>query len=80
LFEISDRQKPLQKEADEVVELLGLEPMLASIGRPVRVGSSAMGLMVKRDIDITEVCERLEADTLNGFSEVGSKLTLLYKT
>jgi hypothetical protein len=76
---ILDRQKLLQKEADEVVELLGLGPMLASIGRPVRVGSSAMGLMVKRDIDLTVVCERLGAATLKTFSEIGARLMLLDK-
>ena len=76
---ILDRQKQLQKEADEVVELLGLEPMLTRIGRPVRVGSSAMGLMVSRDIDITVICERLDADTLKGFSEIGAKLMQLDK-
>jgi hypothetical protein len=76
---ILDRQKLLQKGADAVVELLGLEPMLASIGRPVRVGSSAMGLMVERDIDITVVCKRLDADTLKGFSEICAKLILLDK-
>jgi hypothetical protein len=79
LSEILDRQKLLQREADEVVELLGLEPMLARIGRPVRVGSSAMGLMVTRDIDITVVCERLDADTLKSFSEIGAALMLLDK-
>ena len=77
MSDLLDRQKLLQKEADEVVELLGLQAMLAGIGRPIWVGSSAMGLMVQRDLDITVVCERLGADTLKAFSEIGAKLMLM---
>src|SRR5262249_34511054 len=40
-------------------------------------GSSAMGLMVRRDIDITVVCERLNAATLKSFAEIAAKLMLL---
>ncbi|EJZ17332.1 hypothetical protein NE852_13165 [Rhizobium sp. Pop5] len=69
LFEV---QRRLQAEADEVVRALRLEELLAGLGRPVRVGSSAMGLMVRRDIDITVVCPKLDAQALEAFIAVGA--------
>jgi hypothetical protein len=72
-----DDQKLLQKEADRIVELLQLEALLSKIGKPIRVGSSAMGLMVRRDIDITVVCKDLSAETRAAFSQVGAKLMLM---
>jgi hypothetical protein len=77
--DLFDRQKQLQKEAAEIVERLGLEAMLAAIGRPIRVGSSPMGLMVQRDIDITVVCKSLDAGTLRAFSEIGARLMTMDK-
>ena len=69
-----EAQKRLQAEADEIVRDLQLEHLLGSIGQPIRVGSSAMGLMVRRDIDITIVCPRLDAATLKAFAEIGAEL------
>lgn len=69
-----ERQVQLQREADELVDTLGLTPMLSSIGEPVRVGSSALGLMVRRDIDITVVCARLGPETLEEFAHIGALL------
>src|SRR4029453_15184292 len=51
-------------EADSVVDALGLMAILGSVGRPVRTGSSALGLMVARDIDITTLCPDLDAEAL----------------
>ena len=72
-----DDQRLLQEEADRVVELLQLEALLSNIGKPIRVGSSAMGLMVRRDIDITVVCKDLSSETHAAFSQVGAKLMLM---
>lgn len=74
MTELFEAQAALQAEADAVVEALGLVPMLGAIGEPVRVGSSAMGLMVRRDIDITVVCPRLDAATLRAFAGIGAAL------
>jgi hypothetical protein len=62
--ELLARQADLQAEADSVVEDLGLMAILGSVGRPVRTGSSALGLMVARDIDITTLCPGLDPDAL----------------
>ena len=72
-----DDQRLLEKEADQVVELLQLEALLSNIGRPIRVGSSAMGLMVRRDIDMTVVCEDLSPATRAAFIQTGAKLMLM---
>jgi hypothetical protein len=72
-----DDQRLLQEEADRVFELLQLEALLSNIGKPIRVGSSAMGLMVRRDIDITVVCKDLSSETRAAFSQVGAKLMLM---
>jgi hypothetical protein len=72
-----DDQRLLEEEADQVVELLQLEELLSNIGRPIRVGSSAMGLMVRRDIDFTVVCENLSSETRAAFIQAGAKLMLM---
>lgn len=69
-----DAQSHMQTEADEIVRLLDLDQLLAKIGRPIRVGSSALGLMVRRDIDITVICERLDRATLAAFGGIGAHL------
>jgi hypothetical protein len=75
--DLLDNQRLLQEEADQVVELLQLDALLGHIGRPVRVGSSAMGLMVRRDIDITVICKELSSATLAAFVQAGAKLMLM---
>jgi hypothetical protein len=69
-----DRQAMLQTEADVVLLELNLEPTLRAIGTPVRVGSSALGLMTRRDIDITVVCAVLDASVRNALGELGRQL------
>ena len=64
----------MQAEADELVALLDLHHLLAKIGRPIRVGSSAMGLMVRRDIDITVTCDRLDGAAIEAFANFGAHL------
>jgi hypothetical protein len=48
------------REAPLVLEDLELVSLLEKVGRPVQVGSVALGLMVARDIDITTLCPKLE--------------------
>lgn len=64
--ELLTRQDALQFEADEVVADLGLDGLLAAVGLPLRVGSSALGLMVWRDIDLTVLCPRLDLQEVFG--------------
>lgn len=72
--DILESQDRMQNEADEVVRLLRLDDLLGRLGTPVRVGSSAMGLMVARDIDITVVCRSLDDHTLRTFSGIAAEL------
>jgi hypothetical protein len=74
MSDLIEAQRRLQVEADAVVRDLELEELLEPIGQPIRVGSSAMGLMVRRDIDITVVCPRLDAQALAAFAGVGARL------
>jgi hypothetical protein len=67
-------QSQLQAEADALVAALDLTADLAKLGQPTRVGSSALGLMVRRDIDITVSCARLDAATLAAFAQLGARL------
>ncbi len=77
MSDLLDNQRLLQEEADQVVQLLQLDALLSHIGRPVRVGSSAMGLMVRRDIDITVICKELSSATRAAFVQAGAKLMLM---
>ncbi|WP_455873296.1 hypothetical protein [Rhizobium yanglingense] len=67
-------QRRLQTEADEIVRALHLDELLSHVGHPTRVGSSAMGLMVRRDIDITVACPKLDANALEAFAGIGARL------
>jgi hypothetical protein len=53
--DLLERQAALQARADEVVRDLDVLALAGTIGTPTRTGSSALGLMVGRDIDITTV-------------------------
>jgi hypothetical protein len=63
------RQEQLQREADEVALDLALDRLLAEVGIPVRVGSSALGLMVWRDLDITVVVPRLSVEQVGALGQ-----------
>ena len=71
--ELLVRQRALQAEADAVLDRLELLPALTTIGRPVRTGSSALGLMVWRDLDLTVVCDQLDAEAV---AALGGRLAL----
>jgi hypothetical protein len=58
--ELLARQRALQAEAEQVRARLDLDRVLGAVGNPVLVGSTALGLMVRRDIDTTVVCQSLD--------------------
>lgn len=64
MADLLERQAALQQEAALVLEGLGLLSLLEKVGRPVQVGSVALGLMVARDIDITTLCPELETTVI----------------
>jgi hypothetical protein len=66
----------LQQEAMNVEGDLELSSLLTELGTPVRVGSSALGVMVRRDLDITVVCSELRVSQV---TEVGAQLALHHK-
>lgn len=74
MSDLLEAQRQLQAEADEIVRQLHLDELLEAIGNPIRVGSSAMGLMVRRDVDITVSCLRLDAGALEAFAGIGARL------
>lgn len=53
--DLLEREAALRARADEVVRDLDVMALAATVGTPTRTGSSALGLMVGRDIDITTV-------------------------
>lgn len=57
---VLEQQEALQEEAAAVLGDLGLMHVLERVGRPVQVGSVALGLMVARDIDLTVLCSSLD--------------------
>ncbi len=64
-------QAALQAEAADVLADLDLLARLRVVGRPVRTGSSVLGLMVRRDIDVTVLCPSLD---VAGAFAVGASL------
>ena len=65
------RQATRQAEAARVMADLEVMTLLAHVGRPVHTGSSALGLLVWRDIDVTTLCPSLD---LTPMFEVGHAL------
>lgn len=64
--ELLHRQDQLQAEAATVRQDLGLDQRLSTLGEVVPVGGAALGLMVWRDLDLTVVCRRLDAEAAAG--------------
>ena len=58
--ELIARQDVRQAEAGAVLADLGVLALLNRVGRPIQTGSSALGLMVTRDIDVTTRCPSLD--------------------
>ncbi|WHT16721.1 hypothetical protein N8J89_26745 [Crossiella sp. CA-258035] len=57
------RQAEVRAEAEAVLAELELAQRLAVAGEPTLVGSAALGLMVRRDLDLTVACPALDAAT-----------------
>jgi hypothetical protein len=74
--ELLAQQDELQAEADVVHADLQLDPLLGRIGEPTRVGSAALGLMVRADLDLTVVCPKLDDTTLEAVTQVGARLAV----
>lgn len=72
--QLLQRQSDLQAEAEAVAADLGLDAGLSPLGRPVRVGSAALGLLVRRDLDITVVCPALDEATAASVARLGARL------
>ena len=63
-----ERQDALQAEAMAVLADLDLFVLLRRFGTPTHTGSSALGLMVRRDIDVTTVCPSLDVEAVRSTS------------
>ncbi|MFI5772656.1 hypothetical protein ACIA74_29910 [Streptomyces sp. NPDC051658] len=72
--ELLRQQDTLRSAADGVSADLRLEELLPEVGRPVRVGSYALGLMVRRDLDVTVICPQLDPPTLEAVVRIGAQL------
>jgi hypothetical protein len=51
-----------------------LAELLAGVGTPTVVGSAALGLMVRRDLDLDVSCERLDRAAVTAVAAVGARL------
>jgi hypothetical protein len=70
------QQEEVQAEAGAVGADLRLDEVLSAVGKPVRVGSAALGVMVRRDLDITVVCAALDAAVWRDAAQIGAHLAL----
>ena len=59
-IELFERQDALQAQARAILADLDAFALLRDVGEATQVGSSALGLMVARDIDITTLCPTLD--------------------
>ncbi|GII25086.1 hypothetical protein Pme01_46830 [Planosporangium mesophilum] len=74
--ELLRQQDELRAEADAISADLHLDELLPAVGDPVRVGSAALGLMVRRDLDVTVVCPALDAATTGAVAQIGARLAV----
>lgn len=68
------RQRLLQGEAEAVLDDLDLVAGLETVGDPIRTGSSALGVMVKPDIDVTTACARLDLAAFDAVAHLATRL------
>ena len=71
-LELLANQAQLEQAAEAVRWDLALEPRLAEIGDPVLVGSAALRVMVRRDIDVTTICADLSAATAEAITSLAA--------
>ncbi|WP_214412047.1 hypothetical protein [Sphaerisporangium fuscum] len=74
--ELVQRQEVLQAEAGTVSLDLRLDERLSALGSPVWVGSAALGLMVRRDLDITVACPALGISVTEAVAQFGARLAV----
>ncbi|MEU5977812.1 hypothetical protein [Streptomyces sp. NPDC047315] len=72
--EVLGEQDALRAEAEGVYRELGLDGLLADVGTATVVGSAALGLMVRRDLDLDVACERLDDAAVAAVAAVGARL------
>ena len=65
------QQEKLQAEALAVCADLNIDALLSEFGDPVHTGSSVLGLMVRRDVDITVACPKLDTEAV---AQLGARL------
>jgi len=68
------RERLLQGEAEAVLNDLDLTAALEAVGDPIRTGSSALGVMVKPDIDVTVACAVLDFATFDAVTQLATRL------
>lgn len=69
------RESRLRAEAEAVLDDLDLTAALEAIGDPIRTGSSALGVMVKPDIDLTTACPALDLAAFDAVTQLATRLT-----
>jgi hypothetical protein len=69
-------QEELRQAADAVLRDLGLDERLRELGDPVLVGSTALGVMVAQDIDLTVIVQRLDQSAASAVAHLGAELAL----
>ncbi|MEU3217607.1 hypothetical protein [Streptomyces sp. NPDC006971] len=72
--EVFGEQDALRAEAEGVYRDLGLDELLADVGTPTIVGSAALGLMVRRDLDVDVACGRLDDAAVTAVAAVVARL------
>ncbi|MFH8614840.1 hypothetical protein ACH4E8_07150 [Streptomyces sp. NPDC017979] len=72
--EVLGEQDELRAAAEDVYRELRLDELLAGVGTPTVVGSAALGLMVRRDLDLDVTCERLDDAAVAAVAAVGARL------
>ena len=65
--ELFERQDALQAQAAAILVDLDAFALLREVGEATQVGSSALGLMVAHDIDITTLCPSLDPGSVFDF-------------
>jgi hypothetical protein len=76
ISDLLQRQDELQAEAEVVSADLELDGLLPAVGNPRLVGSTALGLMVRPDLDITVVCPELGYAAAELVAQIGARLAM----
>lgn len=72
--DLLERAKRLDEEARAIRERLDLQARLESLGVPVVVGAAGLGVIDRRDLDITTTCASLDEETLDRIAQLGAAL------